>query len=150
MKITKQLLMRIIILVPFIMLNNSCSKTFVSSIPDISFQLTISQSEIIATGLDIPGNSVFYPSTKGGFGGVWVVCGTLGYLAFDASCPYESNSHIIVENNGSFCKCASCKTLYNWQIDGSTFSGSNIGGPGTEPLRSYNVEKNQFGLIVFN
>ncbi|MFV0290204.1 MAG: hypothetical protein ACK5IJ_04805 [Mangrovibacterium sp.] len=132
--------------------SNACSESFVSSIPETSFDFQINLN--IYNELQIPGEAMYF--SNGGYAGVWIINSpTLSmennpYIAFDACCPYESSREIRIKDMDGYAQCDSCHTMYNWQIDGSTIAGDNVGGLGTEPLRSYSVSKNGMMLTVFN
>ncbi|HKJ78889.1 MAG TPA: Rieske 2Fe-2S domain-containing protein, partial [Prolixibacteraceae bacterium] len=99
----------------------------------------------IANELQIPGNSVLFPTW--GFGGVIVYCELPGtYYAFDATCTHEISRTCTVENEGVLATCPCCESQFIL-LSGAYPSS----GPATVPLKQYNISVvNDFILRVYN
>lgn len=137
----------------------SCSKTYKSSIPeravylelDLRFQdkaLKAIQAYKIydQTNIDQAGEMT-------GFGGVLVYHGLSSdgsdaYYAFDAACPYESNSNtrVEVDADGVYAVCPKCESRFEL-LNGF---GNPVSGPAEYNLKAYLVSLEGDKIYVRN
>ena len=96
-------------------------------------------------------NNISTESSRGktGFGGVIVFHGSNDiFYAFDAACPYEALSNVILDiDEGSiFAICPKCGSKYEL-IYGV---GNSVEGPSTYSLQRYTVDKSGQEIHVYN
>jgi len=136
------------------MLSSCVTEPSSSSIPYawVSFEIDVSTGGVHSSlRRDMLGNmlifSVSNPSILSsssnagyGFGGVIVVRGMDNELyAFDATCPHEHTSDVVLASDGYFVVCPLCKTSYD--VASGWGMPNTSSGPGKERLKKYSVYK---------
>lgn len=134
------------ILLLFALLLLSCGKTEYSDIPSrpvsLTLDLTFKDKELnsvlahrIYTINDINTSQREYV----GFGGVLVYHSSVGFVAFDAACPYEvdPNTRVQVDSTGISATCPKCGSTYSLEAGGAPISGPSTENPERKRLRQF-------------
>lgn len=130
------------ILLLVLLLGYSCKDEYNSSIPYVYVNFQV--NPVNYNDLTVPGNAVFF---NGGYGGIVVLYNGISYYAFDAACPYEVDAACRITVEGGIGTCSCCGTQYNLWDGGYTLSGT---GPGTQPLKQYQVSYSSNRLYITN
>ena len=86
---------------------------------------------------NIYGNLWGYEYLNGGVGGVIVVQGMEGFLAYDRSCTFEANSDCIISGQNINDPILSCENCCNSKF--IITDGSVTEGPANQALKKYNT-----------
>lgn len=138
----------------------SCSKSIEQSLPlypvnltinlDYEWRLKASQAYKIFN----KSNTQYQYNAQTGMGGILIYNGfdnnggAHRYYAFDAACPYESQSNVIVEvdSDGLHAICPKCGSKYELLYG----LGNPIEGPSTKYLQHYPVTQTNNTIVVRN
>ncbi|MDR1557487.1 MAG: (2Fe-2S)-binding protein [Tannerellaceae bacterium] len=136
---------------------SSCSKAYVSSIPDypvyLELDLVFEDKDLIP----VPAYKIYTPGNinqdveRTGFGGILVYhglnsAGMDAFYAFDAACPYEASrtTTVSVSDDHLYAVCPQCGSRYEL-LNGI---GNPVEGPGREQLKAYHVSRNGNKIYV--
>jgi nitrite reductase/ring-hydroxylating ferredoxin subunit len=86
---------------------------------------------------NIYGNLWGYEYLNGGLGGIIVVQGMDGFLAYDRSCTFEANSECIISGQSINDPILSCENCCNSKF--IITDGSVTEGPANQALKKYNT-----------
>ncbi len=133
----------------------SCKDSVSFRTPNLPVYLELNLQSSANKSLMTPGGMLLVdqPKTIGeslGFGGLIIVRDLIQtkFYAFDASCPYENSSSVILEIDGFKLKCPQCKS----EFDVVSGAGVPTHLPAKHPLRSYRCVyyPESYRLVVLN
>ena len=99
----------------------------------------------------IPANFPYNINTYTGFGGVLLMMGIHGPLAYDLACPVEASHDIIlsIDNNNFEAVCPRCASRYN-PLSGAGGPVSGVAINNKVGMRQYHVYTSNGGYLIAN